>query len=290
MKLYQRAARFFLNLLSILVGLGLQARHSLHYKMALAELYKPRPDDIFIVTYPKSGTTLIQMMLYQMTSDGSMDIPHILSVSPWFEHEVMTQPPNRELFESLPSPRFFKTHFFYDQLPQQGRFIYIVRDVRDVALSSYHHFCLMTGVDQNREQFINGFLRQPRSWFKFQASWWPHRNDENVLFLTYEGIIKDLEGTVRKLAAFCGIPVDESSMPRIVERCSIGFMKQHWEKFDPRLRRISRTPAEFVRKGVAGTGRNELTPGQEARISRELQELAAKVGLVPGEPHNELFK
>jgi len=289
MSLYLRAARSLLNLMSIPLGLALRLRHSLQYKMDLTEMYKPRPDDIFIATFPKSGTTLMQMMLYQLTSDGDMNIPHILGVSPWFEHEVMTRSSDRGLFDSLPSPRFFKTHYPYDNLPKNGRFIYIVRDVRDVALSSYHHFCMMTGVDQNREKFINGFLRQPMSWFKYQESWWPHRNDENVLFLTYEGIIQDLEGTARKVAAFCGIPIDESSMPQIVERCSIGFMKQHWEKFDPRLRRISRSKTDFVRKGVAGAGRSEMTPAQEELTARRLKELASKLSCAPGEPYSKLF-
>lgn len=44
-------------------------------------------DDVFLVTYPESGTTLLQMMLYQMTSDGT----------------------GRSL-DAMPSPRIFKTH------------------------------------------------------------------------------------------------------------------------------------------------------------------------------------
>ncbi len=42
-----------------------------------------RPDDIFIVTYPRSGTTWMQMILYQLTTDGKMNFPHISKVCPW---------------------------------------------------------------------------------------------------------------------------------------------------------------------------------------------------------------
>jgi len=272
--------------------LVLPLRAMLRYKIRLFEAYQPRPDDIFIVTYPKSGTTLMQMMLYQLLTDGSMEIPHILSFSPWYEFEIESNPRLLTTFESLPSPRVFKSHLRYGSLPKNARFIYIARDIRDVAISNYHHHSLATGLDQNRNRFVDRFLRDKapmRSWFKNLESWWPHRNDENVLFLSYAEIIRDIEGTVRKVAFFCGIPIDESSMPRIVERCSIGFMKKHWDKFDPRLRRISRSPAEFVRKGVAGAGRNELTPDQEELVSRLLQELAAKLRCVQGEQHSELF-
>lgn len=291
MSLYSSALKIPMTLLAPFEMLHI-LRGWLRYEIGLHEVYRPRPDDIFIATFPKSGTTLMQMMLYQLTTDGSMDFPHILAVSPWFEMEILRGRSGWELFESLPSPRFFKTHLPAKNLPKNGKFIYIARDVRDVAVSSYHHQLLATGMDQDQERFVNQFLRDPvsvRSWFKNIESWWPRRNDQNVLFLTYEGILRDLEGTVRKVAAFCGIDVDESRIPQILERCSLGFMKQHWEKFDPRLRRISRSKAEFIRKGIAGAGRQELTSEQEALVSRRLQELAAKLGCVQGEPYSELF-
>jgi len=40
-------------------------------------LFVPRPGDIYIVSYPRSGTTWLQMILYQLTSDGSMGFDHI---------------------------------------------------------------------------------------------------------------------------------------------------------------------------------------------------------------------
>src|SRR5262249_49561577 len=61
-------------------------------KLHLLELkhfkFVPRPDDIFIVTYPRSGTTWMQMILYQLTTDGNMDIPHIAERCPWFERST----------------------------------------------------------------------------------------------------------------------------------------------------------------------------------------------------------
>jgi hypothetical protein len=264
-------------------------RRWLRYKLRVRQIYQPRPDDIFIATYPKSGTTLMQMMLYQILFDGSMDIPHIASVSRWFEFEIESEWGKRESFEALLSPRFFKSHLNYEELPKKGRYIYIARDIRDVAVSNYHQRCLMTGADHDCTQFMEEFLLRPRSWFKSLESWWPHRNDENVLFLTYEGILRDLEGSIRRVAAFCGIEIDESSLPRIVGRCEIGFMKQHWQKFDPRLHRISRTPAELIRQGVAGLGREALNASQRERVEQRLRELAARLGCSPGESYSELF-
>ena len=43
------------------------------YKIIFGE----REDDIYISTYPKSGTTLMQMILYHLTTDGRMNFNHI---------------------------------------------------------------------------------------------------------------------------------------------------------------------------------------------------------------------
>jgi len=44
------------------------------WRMALIfKSFVPRNDDIFIVTYPRSGTTWLQQILYQLTTDGNMD-------------------------------------------------------------------------------------------------------------------------------------------------------------------------------------------------------------------------
>jgi hypothetical protein len=267
-----------------------QVRKSIQFARGRWFLHRPRPDDIFIDSYPKSGTTLLQMMLYQMTTSGNMDFPHIASVSPWFEYELLLGSP-RNL--EVPSPRVFKSHLFYHLLPKMGRFIYIMRDPRDVALSAYHHVALMNGEDPPFEWFMNEFVHgrgRFQSWYKHIASWWPHRNDPNVLFLRFEEVVADLESTVRRIAAFCGIQVREEDMPRIVEHCGIELMKKYQEKFDPRTRRISHSPASpFIRQGVVGAGREILTPEQEAILAKNLAELERKLGGPEQAPFGALF-
>lgn len=264
--------------LRVLAEGALEARYWVGVQRARRYLHRPRPDDIFIVSYPKSGTTLMQMILYQLTTPGEMDFPHITSVSPWFELEFTRgNPKNLE----VPSPRLFKSHLMYAALPREGRFIYMARDPRDVAVSAYHHVSLVRGEDPDFEKFLRDFFlgRSPfGSWFQHIASWWPHRDDPNVLLVRYEEVVADLEGAVRRVAAFCGIEVREEDMPRILERCSIDFMKRHQEKFDPRTRRISRSPAQFIRQGKAGAGRESLTQEQREILTKKLAKLERQLG------------
>jgi len=262
-------------------------------RLARARLqFRPRPDDIFICSYPKSGTTLLQMILFQLTTDGDVErIPHILAVSPWFEAEPWLD--LRDYLAAFPSPRILKSHLHRRGLPRAGKLIYVVRDVRDVALSAYHHSALVSGREIQLDPFMDQFLRgHPMfgggTWASHVRSWWPHRNDPNVLFLRYDEMLADLAGTVRRVAAFCGLPVPEAEMPRILERCGIAYMKAHGDKFDPRLHRTS--ASDWFFDGAApGVGRRDLSPRQQALVTSPVAALARELGAKRDEPGAKLL-
>jgi len=278
--------RALLKLSSLLTGAGLRIRRSLLTR----EAPRPRPDDIYIVSYPKSGTTLMQMILYQLTTGGEMDFPHINAVCPFLELEISKH--NAGFLEAAASPRCFKTHLLARELPiTTGRYIYIVRDVRDVVVSAYHHDLMVGGAHRSLEQFTeefleSGWLAYP-TWFEHLDSWWPHRNDPNVLYLSFEDMTANLEATIRQVARFCQIDVREADMPRILERCSFAFMKQHEAKFDPRLQNTPRGSQGFIRKGKTGSG-SELLPRHREMFDEKLTATARKLGCNRGEPYREL--
>jgi peroxiredoxin len=246
-------------------------------KIHLLELkhvkFAPRPDDIFIVTYPRSGTTWMQMILYQMTTEGNMDIPHIAQHCPWFERSMRSGCG----FENLSAPRILKSHLSYRAIPKgPGRYIYIARDGRDVAVSYFNLYRNYNQYQGTFDEFFQRFMRGKLhygSWFDHVEGWRKHRHDLNILFLTYEELKRDLEGCVRRISAFCQIKVPAEALPRILERSSFEFMKQHERKFDPALEMLWENGTEldsFLRAGRAGQGMRELSKAQRARFDQVL--------------------
>jgi hypothetical protein len=71
-------------------------------------------------------------------------------------------------------------------------------------------------------------------YFQHLLSWWPKRNDPNVLFLLYEDMLDDLESAVRAVASFMGIE-DEASITNAVKMSTFDFMKQSRDKFATNL-------------------------------------------------------
>ena len=98
----------------------------------------PKPSDIILATFPKSGSTWISYLLHQLRSNGDKkfnDIKNeVIDITPghWNPKE------NPFTIEQRFPPHTFKTHGRYALAPKSGKFIYIARNPKDVFLSLYH--------------------------------------------------------------------------------------------------------------------------------------------------------
>ncbi|MBZ4418891.1 sulfotransferase domain-containing protein [Myxococcus sp. RHSTA-1-4] len=244
-------------------------------------LFKPRPGDIYIVTAPKAGTTWAQQIVHQLLTEGRGEFDHVYQVAPYLDVLGERREAGRFL-EALPSPRVLKTHLNHEHLlpPADSRILYVTRDASDSLLSYFHHRCLREGFHLDFDAFFRGMLaRNP--WSDHLKSWWPHRSDPNVLHVRYEDLIADLEGGIRRIAAFLGIPIQEERMPDILHKCGFAYMKQHNTRFDIRLGFYDSTGpgGGFIRKGVVGAGRAALSPEQQAALGAVVDRLRGKLGI-----------
>jgi hypothetical protein len=258
------------------------AAHKIHWVRLTRLEFVPRPDDVFIVTYPRSGTTWMQMILYQLTTDGGMNFPHIYEYCPWFERSSRSGLG----FEGRPSPRLFKSHLTYRKIPKGPcKYIYVARNGKDVAVSYHHLYRSHCGFEGTFPEFFDRFLRgkvEFGSWFAHIRGWWLHRNDPNVLFLRYEDLLDDLDGCVRRIIAFCRFDIAPERLPSILERCSFAFMKQHESLFDPIAGASWEKGAQgkaFLRSGRIGDWRSHLSPEQAARFDTAFDRHLGSTGI-----------
>jgi Sulfotransferase domain len=244
--------------------------------------YTPRADDVFIVTYPRSGTTWMQMILYQLTTAGDVDFPHIAEFCPWFEKSVRSA----HGFELRPSPRLFKSHLHYRWIPKgAGKYIYVARDGKDVAVSYDHLYRRYNGYEGTFDEFFERFLKGRvgfGSWFQHVRGWWERRNDPNVLFLTYEDLKSNFDATVQRIAGFCGWDLLPEKLERVRLRSSFEFMKQHESRFDPALETLWEEGVQlkaFLRNGRVGEGAVTLNAEQAARFDAAYADRLARLGV-----------
>lgn len=244
--------------------------------------FEQRDSDIYISAFPKSGTTWMQVILHNLVTDGDMSFEHIYDVSPWASNEAhINKTPER--INQLPEPRLIKTHDRYDFFDPQlrGRFIFIYRDGRDVAESYFHHNRNYVDPDLTFEQnfethFIKGAGRKKGTWFTYHRDWFKNKNKFPILYVRYEDLKADLEGTVKRVAQFLNVPFNDEIMARIRKHASFEYMKEHETKFgekEPKAKRLVFN--NFIRKGEVGAGKEKLTPEQEALFKERYDTIVA---------------
>ncbi len=228
--------------------------------------YRPRPTDVIITPFGKCGTTWLQQTFHTLRTRGDMDFDDISRVVPWIETAKVVgldlEAPQRA------EPRGFKSHLDYGAIPKGAKYVVSLRDPKDALVSMYRFmegWFLEPGA-VSIEAFLPHWM-QNDLYFKHLLSWWNVREDPNVLVFTYEAMTADPAGHIRRLAAFCGIPLDEALLALTLERSSIAYMLAHKDKFDDRLmREVSETRCNLppgsdsakVRKGGVGGHKTEL--------------------------------
>ncbi len=225
-------------------------------------------DDIYIVAFPKSGTTLMQMILYQLTTDGVIDFKHIYDVSPWVRNAAF----NREEVKDLDSPRLIKSHDYYQQFSEntKGRFIFIYRDGMDVAVSLYNQNINYNKKDLEFEKFLKEFLeKRKRNWFNYTKEWLENRKKLPVLYVRYEDLLENKKEQIDRIVEFCNLKVDDEIISRTVEHSSFEFMKLHEDKFGEQPDKESQMIYDqFIRNGRAGEGKQKFSPQQQQQFAR----------------------
>ncbi|XP_026171346.1 sulfotransferase 2B1-like [Mastacembelus armatus] len=229
-----------------------------------------RPDDIVIVTYPKSGTTWMQEIVPLIMSGGnpaSVETLHNWDRVPWLEeHRACILN-----LERRPSPRIFATHFQYNMMPAsyfkvKPKVIYVMRNPKDVFTSSFHYYGTTSFLVKPgpQSEFLHKFLNGKvmfGSWFDHVKGWLNAEDSECIMYISYEEMIMDLKDSVTRIALFLEKPLEAEVIEKIAERCLFKNMKQNKMSNYSAVPRdyMDQTKSEFLRKGIAGDWKNQLT-------------------------------
>lgn len=248
------------------------------YKMEFGE----RDDDIYIVTYPKSGTTMMQMILYHLTTRGDLDFNHIYDVSPWIRNASI----RGEKPIEFASPRLIKSHDFYKEFSKgvKGRFIFVYRDGMDVAVSLYHQNRNYNNPDLEFNEFISKFLSNRKTnWFTYTQDWLENKHNLNILYLRYEDLINDKEAQINKIISFCNLNCTPDQVERALRYSSFDHMKQLEEKFGVQPPSSKMVYDQFIRRGKIGEGKKHFSQEQQDKFVKLSSSITRWAELDPNE-------
>lgn len=236
-------------------------------KIGLA--FVPAPEDVFISTYPKCGTTWVSFILHSLRSKGNMEFSEITEVVPWERcaHDCgqnLNDPQNYY-------PRLFKSHESFATVPKGGKYVYVARNPLEVVISKYEFLlsvAKMTVDDVPFEEFFTkSFLGGRGRIWEHYLSFIEQKDNPNVLWMFYEDLLEDREQCIIKLAAFAGISLDDELKGIVMHQSAFQFMKEHNDQFDDHFvlgfgwKRINATLPEADRIDLSDARANKVNKG-----------------------------
>ncbi|XP_032070896.1 amine sulfotransferase-like [Thamnophis elegans] len=251
------------------------------------ESFEIRDDDTFIITYPKSGTVwtqnIVSLILYEGHRDGTENIS-LSDRAPWLEYNV-----NHVDLPNRPSPRVISSHLPYYLVPKglrnkKGKIVYVFRNPKDVLVSGYHFLQILTMLETSKDfdVYLEKFLAGKvccSLWLDHIEGWFNHKDDFNILFLSYEEMKKDLRSSVLKICNFLGKELTEKEVDVVVHKATFDNMKAdsrtNYAVLDPTFTDSSK--GVFLRKGIVGDWKNIMTVAQSERFDHVFKERMEKL-------------
>jgi len=257
-------------------------KHLSHFlgRNAVARNLAVFDDDVFIVSYPKSGNTWLRFLIGNLIySETEVTFSNIEKKVPDIYYLT------RRNARKIPKPRYLKSHEYYD--PRYKKVIYIVRDPRDVAVS-YYNFCIKFGyfdethsIDEFVLDYCDGRIGDGCSWQQHVGSWLgAMRNDRRFLFIKYEDLLIDTQHCLENIACFLEKPVNDEQLSRVVMSSTAKRMRELEEQQSDvwAPTKHSRRNKVFIRKARSGVWRDELSSENASIIENRFQRMMRKIG------------
>jgi hypothetical protein len=223
-----------------------------------------QPDDVVIVSYPKSGSTWLRFIIANLLKPHEeVDFLGMQLSVPEISLEACR---NGADFAALPSPRVMRSHALYNR--RFPKVIYLLRDPRDVLLSYYHHFRKFHQFDGTLLHFLRSDVR-PVEWAQHVNSWiFENPGLDNLCLLRYEDMLSDTLAEIQKILRFAGLSRTTADIQDAVEKSGFHRLRELEDRKGLGYVDHQNKEIRFIREGrkggwQAGFGEEEKTYAKE---------------------------
>lgn len=242
-------------------------------------------DDIFIVSYPRSGNTWLRFILASIIHRKSkIDFDNIKQYSPDLHdpadlHAIMDN-------NNIERPRILKTHMNYTR--EYNNVCYLFRDVRDVIISLYYYFLKMgSRIEFNEyfEHFISGNVLKDLnyvnpsenigSWDESIKSWREH--NDKIIMIKYEDMLVDTYLELKKILDYLDINIPTRALQKSIKNYSHDKM-QRMENNARNVEYLKKNKhIKFIRKGKVGQWKSIFTEKHIELVKKKYGDLLIKL-------------
>jgi estrone sulfotransferase len=203
---------------------------------------KMYPDDVFIVSYPKSGNTWLRFLLANLLKPLGEEIDfHTV-------HKYIPEVGEADNTVNLIRPRIIKSHAC--RISEYPKVVYLIRDGRDVYVSYYFHRLKHLPPDTTFREFIEHHDHYPCTWGEHIESWLFRGSNSNMLLVRYEDLLSDILKQLKRIVGFIGLELTAKQLKIAIENSS--FEKMRRIEVEKGRKFKDKGPNLFTRSGKAG--------------------------------------
>ncbi|MEA2507369.1 MAG: hypothetical protein QOH48_1987 [Actinomycetota bacterium] len=247
-----------------------------------------RDQDVVLASYPRSGTTWMRFLLAQALSGESSEFKAIRRIIPYVGQ-------HRNALPVLPGGgRMMYSHDRFSRAATQ-RAIYVVRDVRDVALSEYQWQQRIGVFKGDLDRFIGDFVSGRGNPF---GSWGAHvdswveadRISEGRLHVVkFEDLKRDASTVLASALAFLGVSLNEVEIEDVVASNSVEMMRQKEDRAAQGSfkQRVVKRNVRFINAGSVGGWQKTLSKANERLLETAFGPQMLRLGYALHSQHPE---
>ena len=264
--------------------------------------WKVRPDDIYVCSFPKNGTTWTQELVWLVQNEVDLEKAKSVPLDqrvPFLEAPIIIDFRKHELppflqndmiqpIVNMPSPRIIKTHLHLcllpDELLDKSKVVLCLRNPKDTVVSYFHHqkLLLLHGYTGDFPSFFDLFMDNLlfySPYFEYVKDIWSKREHPNLCILFYEDMKKDLAASLRKVARFLGKELKNEEA--LVDHLSFKKMKDNTavNKDGGKKHGMCVNDGNFMRKGEIGDWKNYFTEEMNKRMDEAVNKHFKPIGL-----------
>lgn len=229
-------------------------------------------DDIFLVSYPRSGNTWMRYLIANLLYPNEYwHLNNISDVVPDI-YEIDVSKYSR--------PRIIKSHEPYTS--KYSKVIYMYRDGRDVAISYYNLCSTAYGYRGSFPAFLKQYLLGGKidnfgTW-KDHVSGWLEHESENILFIQYEIMCTNTANVVLQILSFLNVGGDEVRAKAAIDKCTLDIQRADVQRLSPHYAKGFRGGV----KGGPGMWRDIFTPEMNDMFWSYAGDLMSRLGYERG--------
>jgi hypothetical protein len=229
-----------------------------------------RPDDVFIVSYPRSGNTWVRFLIANLLApDEKITFRNI-------ENYVPSIYKSADTLDTREGRRYIKSHNpCYELYP---KLVYVYRDGRD-ALVSYYYYAIGKKVFSGTfEDFVfSPFVEQFTSWKEHitRAREFASKYPDRILILRYEEMLLSTSPALASISRFLGLASD----PRAIADTATKSSFEHLHRVEKESG--GETPGKkftFFRSGTSNQWRDHFAPALYQQFLKQNEQALRSLG------------